>query len=84
MASSEDKASAQKDLNRIHTQFKEHIKKFRPKVDVDSVATGEVWMAADAMQKGLCDRLGTADEILQQMRKDGCDLFAGTYVVVDY
>jgi len=57
-----------KKLNDIHRVFKNHIKENRPKVDVDKIATGEVWTAKEAKDVKLVDKIQASDDyILAQM-----------------
>jgi serine protease SohB len=73
----DNKDAAQKELNRVFAHFKDHVKRFRPNINIEEVATGEVFLAVDAHKMGLCDRLGTADKVLQQMRICGADIYLG-------
>lgn len=54
----------QADLEHIHLLFKRHVAERRPHLDIDSVATGEVWYGVDALGKGLIDALGTSEAYL--------------------
>ena len=38
-------------------------------MDVDKLATGEVWLGKKALELNLCDELGTSDDILLQFLK---------------
>lgn len=53
------------------TLFKNHLKKVRPTLNIEKVATGEVWYGMDALSKGLCDEIATSDDVLLRMRADG-------------
>lgn len=66
----EDRAKYQSELNRIHELFKDHIKHYRPTLDVEKVATGEFWFATDALTLGLIDEKGTSDSYLLQKMQD--------------
>lgn len=57
----DDRAKYQEDLNRIHELFKNHIKEYRPNLDIEKLATGEIWFGSDALGLGLIDELGTSD-----------------------
>ncbi len=46
-------------LQLIHDQFKKALHKYRPRVDLQKVATGEAWLAATSVELGL----GIVDEI---------------------
>lgn len=52
------------DLNVIHGHFRNHVSQFRPQLDVEQVATGEVWLGVDALEKGLIDDIATSDAYL--------------------
>lgn len=65
----EQRAKAQEDLQAIHEAFKGMVQQQRNSLDVDEVATGEVFLGAEAMQRGLVDRLGTSDEVLEEFMK---------------
>merc|ERR1740139_1252372 len=54
-------AKAREDMELIHLAFQQHIKHFRPSLDVEEVATGEVWLGSSAVERGLVDRIGTSD-----------------------
>ena len=58
---------AKQDLEIIHTQFKALIQKHRPTVDIDTVATGEVWLGATAYEKNLVDRVCTSNEYICEL-----------------
>lgn len=55
---------AQQDIEQIHALFKQTLAHYRPQLDLDTVATGEVWLAAHALEKGLVDDLQTSDDYL--------------------
>ena len=61
-----DKARAkfQSDLNDTHVLFKQHVKQFRPRVDIDAVATGDIWYGQQALDQKLIDEVGTSDDYL--------------------
>jgi serine protease SohB len=52
------------DLENIHQLFKSHVAERRPDLDIEAVATGEVWYGRDALGKGLIDALGTSEAYL--------------------
>lgn len=61
---------AEKRLNKklasIHVLFKNHISKYRKKVDIKKIATGEVWTAQEALNLKLVDALGVSDDIIME------------------
>lgn len=56
------------DLVSIHEQFKRFIARYRPAVDIEEVATGEYWLAEQALERGLVDQLQTSDDYLMAQR----------------
>ena len=52
------------EIEHTHVLFKNHIKHFRPKVDVEKIATGEHWFGTTALQLNLIDEIGTVDDYL--------------------
>ena len=68
--SKEALAKAEEDVDRIYQQFSLFVKQNRPEIEIEKVATGEVWFGADALSRGLVDELQTSSEyILEQIRK---------------
>nr|WP_318381542.1 protease SohB [uncultured Enterobacter sp.] len=51
-------------LNDTHDLFKDFVKRMRPTLDIDAVATGEHWYGVQAQEKGLVDDVGTSDDLL--------------------
>ncbi|RUO65750.1 inner membrane peptidase. Serine peptidase. MEROPS family S49 [Pseudidiomarina planktonica] len=49
------------DLENIHKQFKSFVKEHRPEVDIDKVATGEIWTGQEAIELKLVDEVITSD-----------------------
>ena len=58
------------DIERIHAQFKQYVGERRPRLDVDAVATGEIWSGQDALDHRLVDQLLTSDEYLMTACKE--------------
>jgi serine protease SohB len=52
------------DLEKIHTVFRNYVLMNRNQLDMDKVATGEHWLAKDAFELKLVDKLVTSDEYL--------------------
>ena len=50
------------DLENTHQLFKDYVKGQRPVVDIESVATGEIWFGIKALEKKLVDELITSDD----------------------
>lgn len=53
---------AQEDVDAIHGLFKDWVKQHRPVIDLERVATGEIWLGAQALDLRLIDEIGTSDE----------------------
>ena len=68
----EDKAKLISELNLIHDEFKNHVKKFRGEKikDPENIFTGEAWLAINALPLGLVDRLSTSDQLLLELSKE--------------
>ncbi len=56
-------------LQAVHDLFRDHIARYRPRMDVERVATGEHWMGERALELGLVDDLGTSDDLLLERRE---------------
>lgn len=57
------------DIERIHGQFKKYVGDHRPQLDIEGVATGEIWSGQDVLELNLADQLSTSDQYLI----DACD-----------
>jgi serine protease SohB len=57
------------DLQDTHQLFKSYVSERRPSIDIDKVATGEVWFGSRALELSLVDELMTSDEYLTQCAK---------------
>ena len=58
------------DLEETHLLFKSYVAERRPQVDIEKIATGEVWYGARALDLSLVDELKTSDEYLMQLVKE--------------
>jgi serine protease SohB len=56
------------DLEQIHAVFRNYILTNRQNVNIDQVATGEHWLAVDALNLGLIDKVQTSDDYLDEQR----------------
>lgn len=54
----------QDDLENIHRLFKQFVARYRPSLDIETVATGEVWFGSEALLRGLADEIKTSDQYL--------------------
>lgn len=58
------------DIERIHGQFKDYVGERRPGLDIEKVATGEIWSGQDALELNLADELCTSDQYLVDACKE--------------
>lgn len=69
----------QHDLDITHQLFKNFVAQYRPQLEIDQIATGEVWLGVAAVDKLLVDELKTSDEYLSERAKQA-QLFHLHYV----
>ena len=55
------------EIQDTHLLFKEFVAQARPNVDIDLVATGEVWFGQRALEHNLVDELNTSDDFLMKI-----------------
>ncbi len=67
------------ELEDTHQLFKRFVADNRPQVDIDRIATGEIWYGTQALEKQLVDAVQTSDEFLMSLR-DEWELFQVRYV----
>lgn len=60
----QDREKMRDQLDEVHTLFKNFINQHRPQVDLLTVATGEHWLATQALELQLVDSLITSDDYL--------------------
>ena len=54
----------QADLEDTHELFKSYVSERRPAVEIEKVATGDIWFGTRALEVSLVDELATSDEYL--------------------
>lgn len=74
-----DSAKLQEELDDIHALFKRFVKRQRPQVDVDTIATGEVWFDQDALDRGLCDKIRAFDDVILDYHRQGAEILTVDY-----
>ena len=67
----EGREKFQADLEAIHGAFKGLIQEHRPDMNLETIATGEYWLASKALELGLVDELRTSDDYLYAKQEDG-------------
>lgn len=65
----EGREKFQQELEETHLLFKDFVLAQRPKLDIESVATGEYWYGTIAKEKGLIDEIGTSDDFIFERLK---------------
>lgn len=60
----EGRAKLKEQVEETHELFKRFVTEMRPKLDVETVATGEYWYGTRALELGLVDGLTTSDDYL--------------------
>lgn len=65
----EGRQKLKQELQDTHDLFKGYIRRFRPSLDVDRVATGEYWLGERALELGLVDDLRTSDDYLLELNE---------------
>lgn len=54
----------QEDIEAIHHNFRDYVVSYRPVLDLEKVATGEHWLAKDAIALSLIDKIKTSDDCI--------------------
>lgn len=67
------------DLQITHDLFKNWVVEQRPQVNIKEVANGDVWYGQQALSHRLVDALGTSDDYLQQLVKQGASVVLISY-----
>ena len=62
------------ELEDTHTLFKAFVSQHRAQLDIESVATGEIWFGVRALENHLIDEIATSDEYLYGLAQTA-DLF---------
>lgn len=62
----EDEFKLQGQINKIHKQFKNHVKKHRNFVDIEKIATGDVFSGEESLELKLIDEISTSSNYLLQ------------------
>lgn len=66
------------ELEETHELFKNFVHEYRECVDIDKVATGEIWFGKQALDVNLVDELQTSDEYMMDASNDA-DVFIVRY-----
>ena len=63
-ATEEKRAKLKEQLEEIHGHFKNYVAKYRTKLDVSKIATGEHWLGTKAKELGLVDDIMVSDDYI--------------------
>ena len=74
----EGREKLRQELEDVHALFQEYVGAWRPKVDLEKVATGEAWYGQRALDHALVDELVTSDEYLARAC-ESADVFEVTW-----
>lgn len=66
----EGREKFKQDLEDTHVLFKEFVSEARPVIDIESIATGEVWYGSQALENKLVDEVSTSDAYLVSHYED--------------
>ncbi|HEX4880984.1 MAG TPA: protease SohB [Porticoccaceae bacterium] len=75
----EGREKFQRDLEATHALFKGYVAARRSQLDIEAVATGEVWLGTDALAQGLIDAVRTSDEYLAARAAEGAAIYQIAY-----
>ena len=59
-----DREKFSEDIEDIHVLFKDFVLQHRPQLNIEEVATGEIWFGQRAIDRALVDELSTSDEYI--------------------
>jgi len=65
----------QSQLEETHHLFKEHIKTYRPHLNMEEVSKGEYWYGTQALALKLVDDISTSDDVLLKAIEEGWDVY---------
>jgi serine protease SohB len=74
----EGREKFRQELEETHQLFKVYLKRYRPALDLDRLATGEHWYGEQALPLGLVDELRTSDDLLMDLSRES-DLYEIRY-----
>ncbi len=66
------------ELEDTHSLFKEFVSEYRPQLDIEKVATGEVWFGRRALENQLIDQIETSDDYLFNLSEEA-DIYKVKY-----
>ena len=76
----EGREKLREEIEEIHILFKKMIHENRPRLDIEKVATGEHWLARQALELELVDELKTSDDYILEKSKIA-DVYEITFMI---
>ena len=76
----EDVAKVKSDVEDVLKLFKNFVAANRPVLQIEDIATGEVWFGKDALEKGLVDSIRTSDDVILDYIRSGADVYNVKYI----
>jgi serine protease SohB len=67
----EGREKLKEEIEEIHDLFKQSILQYRPDLNIKKVATGEHWLALQAIEMKLVDEIKTSDDYLVEKSEEG-------------
>jgi serine protease SohB len=67
----EQKKHNEEKVKGIHDLFKKHVSQYRPRLQIDEVAKGDMWLGTEAVEKGLADEVVTSDDEILRLHNEG-------------
>lgn len=67
----EGRVKFQQELEETHVLFKNYLHRYRPQLDLETLATGEHWYGEQALALQLVDELKTSDEVIMSRIREG-------------
>ena len=62
----EKRQKVKEQIELVHSQFKNFVTKHREGMDLEQTATGDFWLAEEALKRGLVDKLECSDDYIMQ------------------
>ena len=70
----EEEETYKEKLKEIHTAFKNHVLKYRPKIDADKLMEGDFYMAQNVINEKIVDEIGDSRSAILEAFKQGFNL----------
>tara|TARA_B100000700_G_scaffold331722_1_gene467549 strand:+ start:29003 stop:29917 length:915 start_codon:yes stop_codon:yes gene_type:complete len=67
----EGKEHLNKELEKTHKMFKDHVSKYRKDTDIDKVSEGDTFSGTEALELKMIDEIGSSDELIRSFTKNG-------------